>query len=106
VGERTLLPATLPLSPPNVVDGTFGRGVFDRLADLESERWTGPITSAFGSHLVKVVEREPASVRPFEAVRAEVEADWREVRAQAMRERQFERLRARYTVVRAPESAP
>jgi hypothetical protein len=104
LGVRTLLPASLPPSPPNVVDGTFGRGVFETVVELEPGTWTGPVRSAYGSHLVRVTERTPATPLPFEAVRAEVEAEWRRARAEALAEDHYERLRARYEVIR-PEAA-
>lgn len=106
LGARTLLPSALEPSPVNVVDGTFGRGVFERVAALAPGRWEGPITSAFGRHLVRVVEREPARRLPFEAVRDEVAADWRRGRAEELAEQHYERLRARYTVVRREGAAP
>ncbi len=34
LGERSLLPAQLGLSPPNAVDGVFGRGFFERVSLL------------------------------------------------------------------------
>ncbi len=34
LGERTLLPAQLGLSPPNAIDGVFGKDFFELLAEL------------------------------------------------------------------------
>lgn len=105
LGERTLLPASLPPSPPNVVDGTFGSGVFETLVELEPGAWVGPVVSAYGSHLVRLTEREPARRLPFDAVRPQVEAEWRRARAEALEQERFENLRARYEIVRPDEVA-
>jgi len=106
LGERTLLPPSLPPSPANVVDGTFGRGVFETAFELAPGVWAGPLASAFGSHLVRVTERTTAESLPFEAVRAEVEAEWRRERAEALAEAHYESLEARYEIVRPEPTAP
>jgi hypothetical protein len=103
LGARTLLPPSLPPSPANVVDGTFGRGVFEAVFDLQPGTWTGPVRSAYGSHLFRVTERTPATPLAFDAVRGEVEAEWRRARAEAFAEAHYQALRARYEIVR-PEA--
>jgi len=106
LGARTLLPPSLPPSPANVVDGTFGRGVFEAVFELEPGTWTGPVRSAYGRHLVRVTERTPAAPVAFDAVRAEVEAEWRRNRADALAEEHYQTLRARYEIVRPEATAP
>ena len=106
LGARTLLPRSLPASPENVIDGTFGRGVFATLLELEPGPWTGPVRSAYGSHLVRVTERTEATPLPFDAVRAEVEAEWRRARNEALAEETYRNLRARYEVVRSEAATP
>jgi hypothetical protein len=99
VGRPTLLPAVLEGAPRSVVDGTFGEGVFDRVAALPAGEWAGPVRSAYGEHLVRVETLEPAAPPPFEDIRARVEDDWRQDAAAALREAQYGTLRARYSVV-------
>jgi hypothetical protein len=106
LGARTLLPPSLPPSPANVVDGTFGRGVFETVFELEAGTWSGPVRSAYGSHLVRVTERTAATPVPFDAVRAEVEAEWRRARAEALAEEHYQTLRARYEIVRPEATTP
>ncbi len=103
LGARTLLPRSLPASPETVIDGTFGRGVFEAVLELEPGTWTGPVRSAYGSHLVRVTQRTEATPLPFDAVRADVEAEWRRARAAALEQERFENLRARYEIVRPDE---
>jgi PPIC-type PPIASE domain len=39
-------------------------------------RWIGPVPSKHGEHLLRVVQREPARMPPFEEVEKQVRADW------------------------------
>jgi parvulin-like peptidyl-prolyl isomerase len=84
------------------VDGTFGEGFFAAVAGTEGGVWSGPIASAFGQHIVQVLESAPATPPRFETVRAAVEADWRRQAAEELREEQFEALRGRYEIVLPP----
>lgn len=51
----------------------FTRAIFSLKVGPE---WQGPVSSAFGQHLVHVVAREDGRLPPFEDVRAKVESDW------------------------------
>jgi len=98
LGERTVLPAQLSLSLPVAVDGVFGEGFFDRLADLPAGEWAGPVQSAYGAHLVRVVDSALARMPALEEVRDDVLRDWKAGKALELRERLFARLRERYVV--------
>lgn len=50
------------------LEGRFGPAFADAVADLPAGRWTGPIPSAYGVHLVWIHERTPGRLRPFEQV--------------------------------------
>lgn len=60
--------------------------------------WTGPIASPFGLHLVRVDELVPAGTAPFDAVRARVVEDYREMRRVAVVQALLTDLRARYAI--------
>lgn len=64
--------------------GFFERGMMvkpfaDAAFDMKQGEIRGPVESEFGLHLIKLAAIKPATIKPFEAVRAELE---REVRAQ------------------------
>jgi hypothetical protein len=106
VGRGSLLPATMEAAAATAVDGTFGPGFFAAVAALTPGGWQRPVDSAYGPHLVRLIELEPSQPPPFERVRDRVEAEWRQRKATELREAQYRALRERYEVVLPEASAP
>ena len=98
LGERTLLPAQLGLSPPNAIDGVFGKGFFEQLAKLPLGAWTGPVTSAYGVHVVRILDGLPARTPPLDEVRDAVLRNWRAAKAQEIREQDYAQRRGHFVV--------
>ena len=99
VGSRTLLPAAMNAATQTSVDGTFGGGFFKAVSALEPGAWRGPVESAFGPHLVQLLEAAPEEPPSFEAVRGDVEEAWRRRSAEDLREARYRALRERYEVI-------
>lgn len=78
------------------VEHAFGPGFAEELAKLALGAWQGPVSSAFGRHLVRVEERIPERVLPFAEVRERVREDWREEQRRKARERGLSALREKY----------
>ncbi len=100
----TLLPAGFGLSPAQVVDGTFGAGVFAALEALPDGVWTGPVETPLGRHLVRVTGRREARTPPLAEIRDAVERDWRASLTVELREARYAALLSRYEVV-TPDAA-
>ena len=98
LGERTLLPAQLGLSPPNAIDGVFGKDFFELLAERPPGVWTGPAVSAYGVHLVRILDSLPARTPPLEEVRDAVLRDWKAAKAQEIREQDYAERRKHFVV--------
>lgn len=98
LGQSTLLPGRVDLSLPRAIDGVFGQGFFGRLADLTPGSWAGPVESAYGVHLVRVLDSRPARTPPLEQVRGAVLRDWKAAKAQEIRELHYAQLRERYEI--------
>ncbi len=98
LGERSLLPARLGLSRPNAVDGVFGKGFFDLVAELPPGEWAGPVASAYGVHLVRILDTLPARTPPLEEIRDAVLKNWRDAKAQEIREQDYAERRKHFTV--------
>jgi hypothetical protein len=86
-GDPFLLPARMPLASERALAARLGPEFAAAATRLEPGRWSGPIASSYGLHLVWVHRRLPARLPPLAEVRAEVLARWREQReAQAVAE--------------------
>ena len=106
LGERTLLPAQLGLSPPAAIDGVFGEGFFDRLAKFPSGVWAGPVESAYGVHLVRIIDSVPGRLPTLEEVRDVALRDWKTAKTLELRELYYARLQERYVVTVPGTGAP
>jgi hypothetical protein len=98
VGDASLLPASLALSPRREIAKHFGDGFAARVVELETGRWTGPVESAFGLHLVFVEVSEAGRVPALAEVRQAVERDWEAARRDEANEAFYQALRGRYEV--------
>jgi peptidyl-prolyl cis-trans isomerase D len=70
----------------------FGRGQmvpeFEQAAfDMKPGEIRGPIKTQFGYHIIKVLSKLPARIRPFEEVREQISSELSETRAQAETDR-------------------
>ncbi|WEK46239.1 MAG: peptidyl-prolyl cis-trans isomerase [Candidatus Andeanibacterium colombiense] len=61
-------------------------------------RWTGPLRSGFGWHLVRVSQIEPSRARSFDEARGDVRLAWIEADRQARNRVAYDELRRRYTI--------
>jgi hypothetical protein len=98
LGQRTLLPAQLKLSQPNAIDSIFGKGFYSQIAQLAPGEWDGPVTSVYGTHLIRTLDDQPARMPPLEAVRNSVLRNWRTAKAMENREQDYAKRRSRYIV--------
>lgn len=106
LGVRTLLPARLELSHPNTLDGLFGEGFFGRIAELPTGKWTGPVASSYGEHLIHITESEPSRMPPLGEVRDAVLRAWKAAKSRELRELHYGQLRERYTIEIRRNDAP
>jgi hypothetical protein len=100
LAASSLLPHRLPPSPKQVVDATFGAGFFDAVAAEAPGPRPVALKSAFGTHLVRVLSVEPASLPPLEEIREAVERDWRATRRAEILDERLEALLGRYEIAR------
>jgi hypothetical protein len=98
LGDATLLPAALRGVTTADVAAQFGDEFAAALGAAPTERWFGPVRSAYGLHVVRIDAREEGEAVTLAAVRNEVERDVRDARAQAASDALYARLRARYSI--------
>lgn len=99
LGDTTLLPHELALSSAGEIARVFGDRFAQAVAGMEPGRWSGPVRSGYGLHLVYVSERAASGPRPLAEVRDEVQREWLAARRREMADARYSRLRERYTVV-------
>lgn len=80
------------------VEATFGKPFAEAVERLPSGRWSGPVASSFGRHLVLVHGRE-ANQPALDAIRERARLDWRSDRRAAAARKRMEAIQERYEVV-------
>jgi hypothetical protein len=79
----------------------FGQSPIARaLFQLHVGRWSGPLRSGYGWHLVYVSAVEPSHLLPFAQIRDQVRADYQADAQTASNRRDFAALKGRYTIIR------
>lgn len=99
LGDSTLLPDRMKAADEQEIAGVFGPDFARSVGALTPSGWAGPVESEFGLHLVRVTERQEPEVRPFEAVRDELEEEWRRRANESARQAYFKGLLDRYDIV-------
>ena len=98
---------------PEDIAALFGPEFAERLSDLPSGGWQGPVASGYGLHLVKVQARSAEQPVELVAVRTAVLRDFNDERRRTANREVLEQLKERYTITvdeaaitRAAESSP
>jgi hypothetical protein len=99
LGQSTLLPPGAKNMRLDLVTRDFGLEFAAELEKLPLDTWAGPVSSAFGQHLVRVTARTAARTPPLADVRAAVAREWENERRTASLAENDKALRQRYEVV-------
>lgn len=77
----------------------FGPDFAEALAATPATgNWTGPVHSALGIHLVRVSANTPAQLKPFDQVREDVLADWKDETRREANEKALQDIISRYRI--------
>lgn len=108
-GEPAATPVEVgdPVALPRTLGNTSKRQLADRLGPAFSEavaqqplgRWSGPVPSAYGYHLVFVESAEAEQDPAWRTIRDVVMRDWRAEQLRTARETRYSELLKRYKVV-------
>jgi parvulin-like peptidyl-prolyl isomerase len=98
LGDASMLPAEMALSPLREVSRDFGEAFAQELMKIEPGQWTGPVESPYGLHLVLVGERVAGAAPGLAEIRPQVERDLIAERRKKDLDTLYERLLAKYTV--------
>lgn len=101
---RALAPSYRDLSDHEIA-ALFGPAFAAALLTAEPGRWSAPIRSGYGLHLVWVESRTAGGPLPFKEVAQRVRDDWVHEQRRASNDAIFARLLDRYEVVVEPATA-
>lgn len=76
----------------------FGGAFTAAISELSTGGWAGPVTSAYGTHLVRVINRTASTLPALDAIRGQVVRDLVDSRRREENQAAFEALRERYEV--------
>jgi hypothetical protein len=80
---------------------SFGQSPFsDSLFSIPVHRWSRPVQSGYGWHLIYVENRKEAFVAPFETIKANVLEAWQDNQRSEINARNYAKLKSQYTIVR------
>ncbi|GAA4769605.1 peptidyl-prolyl cis-trans isomerase [Novosphingobium ginsenosidimutans] len=93
------LPGTLDGAPLIDIATQFGDDFALALEKAPTGRWTGPVASGFGLHLVKVIRRDNPPPPKLADIRQRLENDWRSAAVRKAEEDNLNALLKGYDVV-------
>jgi len=98
VGDPTLLPADMQSASPQLIANAFGSDFAAQILEAPVGRWTGPLQSGFGLHLVRVDERRSGELPALEKVRPAVLREWQSEQRTLSSQAFLDGLRASYDI--------
>lgn len=93
--------ATRHQSPDALVRNFGDSAIVATLRTAPLGRWTGPVASGFGWHVVRVDQRTAGAMLSFEDNRAAILAAWQKAATKRARAERLDALLARYPVIRS-----
>jgi hypothetical protein len=98
-GDQTLLPSTMSSAPLASISRQFGDDFSKSLADLPVGTWSGPLTSTYGLHLVKVNSKTAAQVPALSEVRNDVLREWKADKRKEVQKQRLAEFAKHYDIV-------
>ena len=98
LGDPSMLAAAVPLTTQEGVAGLFGRDFAASAFSHQGSDWFGPVPSAFGQHLIIVLDTEPGRALTLSEAAERISADMIESRRNDARDQFHARMRKRYSI--------
>lgn len=105
-GDRLLIGDSLANQDERALASLFGAAFAKTVFAQPVGRWSGPLASTYGLHLVHVTEISPAQRRSFDESRERLAAEWRRERQEAASRRLLHDLVRKYRVAADPALRP
>jgi len=101
-GDPFLLSHHIPLSSESSISRQYGPQFAAHAFEAPVGRWSDPIPSSYGSHIVWVHERSASELPPLEKIRKRVENEWLREREQEALTTHTESLREKAEIILPP----
>lgn len=98
-GDRLLLGDTFAGQDEQALANLFGAAFAQAVLALPVGRWSGPIESGYGLHLVKVTALSPPQALPFAEVRERLAEEWHRERRETAQAQFLQDLMRKHPVV-------
>jgi hypothetical protein len=98
LGDPSMLSTEFAATTEREIAGLFGEEFTTSLLSQTTKKWSGPIESAYGLHLVFVSDRVDGEIPPFDEVRDIVARELELVNKEEGRRQLYEALLKNYTV--------
>jgi parvulin-like peptidyl-prolyl isomerase len=96
LGDSSMLQHEYPLQTKEQVRALFGDQFATTVFQLNPGRWEGPVTSSYGTHLVRILRTEPGQIPTLADLRSAVVMDFKEARLRSAVDAYYQKLRSRY----------
>jgi len=97
-GDPTFEQQTYQGVTPSEIKRVFGTAFSQQLNTLEPSEWVGPVTSVYGIHIVKVINKKEGGMPPFSDIRQRAIREYKADRRQDLRDIAYKKMRERYTI--------
>lgn len=98
LGDSNLLQYRFEQVTSERIDRLFGADFSRQFDGLEIGQWNGPLTSAYGEHLVRISAATPQHQPDFGEIRDNVLRDWQLEEQKSILEAQYQTLRDNYRI--------
>jgi len=99
LGDDLMYPKTFTLTPVSEIAKLFGKPFSLELTKIPPGKWSGPIQSGYGLHLVMVTKHVAGRLPQLDEIRETVEWEWSAANKKELKENIYRELSNKYTVV-------
>lgn len=102
LGDRTLLEPHFLSFTSREIDNYFGNEFSTQINQLNTQEWSGPISSSYGLHLIKIDNKLESYLPDFSDIRKDIEREYTVQRRSEQKDQAYQLMRSRYQVVVEP----
>ena len=98
VGDRFMLGYEFETATAFEIEKAFGKSFATELLKQPVQKWSGPVESGYGMHLIYIEQKVQARHPTLKEVRAEVMQEWQAAKRKEMNKAFYDKLSERYVI--------